>query len=369
MNAPRIAYLDYLKIVSVFAVVALHATGSNVAVVSNSSSWFLANFYNLLTRFAIPCFLMCSGAVQLGKSFSSLSDVKHFYLKYIPRYIGYIVLCLAVYKYFDIKSVLNTGQEVNYLRGLLYDLYSAPINLFWYLFLLLVCIIVSPILSLIVKEKWCTYLFLFIWFMAGIVSGTIKQLLNINQSVTINFYVYNLLIANFFVGYYFLGYVLNNQTIKFKTRTLLYATFGSILILNIITSYAAQKSGTPQEGMYLGGNIFIMAYSICVFLLFKNIFFNFRLNTFIKLLSSRTVYIYIFHLAIPYFYTGGGDASRRAFIVSPVVFIICFAISLPLHPILVVVGRFIWKILSVNALISFIEKKFIMSANHKIIKP
>jgi surface polysaccharide O-acyltransferase-like enzyme len=348
----RLAYIDYIKIISVFAVIVLHAVGYHVIAVNSGVSWYLANFYSLLTRFAIPCFLMCSGGGHLGKSFTSWPDVKRFYVKYIPKYFGYIVFCHLIYKYFEIKSHLDAKLEINFFRGLFYDLHSTT-GLSWYLFLLLGCIIATPLFSLIVKQRWSLYLFLFIWFMT-VVNGNIKQLININ------FYINDLLIANYFVGYYVMGYALNNIKIKFKTRPVFFTILITVILMNAITAFVAQKNGILNESLYLGGNVLIAIYSILMFLLLKNIFFNFKVNAFITLLSSRVIYIYIFHLVILGFMGGfdiSASATVRTFILCPITFMVCFGLSLIAHPIVAIIGKFLWKILSENIFTSWIRKK------------
>lgn len=65
----RIVYLDALRVVSMFAVMVIHisATGYKEAV-PGSVPWGICLIYNSITRFAVPVFVMISGAVHLNPS-------------------------------------------------------------------------------------------------------------------------------------------------------------------------------------------------------------------------------------------------------------------------------------------------------------
>lgn len=73
-EAIRLPYLDYLRVMAAAAVIMIHVSAQNwdnVPVMS--SDWIIFNLYNSLAQWAVPMFLMLSGALMLdpGKPFKS----------------------------------------------------------------------------------------------------------------------------------------------------------------------------------------------------------------------------------------------------------------------------------------------------------
>lgn len=64
----RVIYFDYLRIISVFAVIVLHISGQNWNGTDVSSfEWNVFNAFDSLTRWCVPVFVMISGALFLDK--------------------------------------------------------------------------------------------------------------------------------------------------------------------------------------------------------------------------------------------------------------------------------------------------------------
>ena len=80
----RLPYLDYLRVMAAAAVIMIHVSAQNwdnVPVMS--SDWIIFNLYNSLAQWAVPMFLMLSGALMLdpGKPF----QIRTLYRKNILR--------------------------------------------------------------------------------------------------------------------------------------------------------------------------------------------------------------------------------------------------------------------------------------------
>ena len=81
----RIVWLDLLRIFSIFFVIMIHVTSINWYTETPSSFDFnVLNFYNGISRFCVPVFVMLSGALLLSKK---NIDIKTFYKKNILRLI------------------------------------------------------------------------------------------------------------------------------------------------------------------------------------------------------------------------------------------------------------------------------------------
>ena len=62
-------WIDYLRVIAIIAVITIHSTTSFYARFGEIGmlDWWLANLLNSASRFAIPLFVMISGALLLGR--------------------------------------------------------------------------------------------------------------------------------------------------------------------------------------------------------------------------------------------------------------------------------------------------------------
>ena len=67
----RISYIDAIRIIVCFAVVMLHVSVLNTYNVDfKSDEWNVFMFYESLVNWAIPVFIMLSGAILLKKGYN-----------------------------------------------------------------------------------------------------------------------------------------------------------------------------------------------------------------------------------------------------------------------------------------------------------
>ena len=82
VKSNRIAFLDYLRVCSIFFVIMIHVATQNLwAMDVNSFAWQTFNFYDCLSRWCVPVFVMISGALFLTKTIT----ISQIYKKYILR--------------------------------------------------------------------------------------------------------------------------------------------------------------------------------------------------------------------------------------------------------------------------------------------
>lgn len=68
MDKSRTAYFDYLKIIATFAVVVIHTVAKKwYSAGVESTEWQILNLYDSLSRWAVPIFVMVSGALFLDE--------------------------------------------------------------------------------------------------------------------------------------------------------------------------------------------------------------------------------------------------------------------------------------------------------------
>lgn len=87
----RIAYFDVLRILATFAVIVLHLSAQHWADTDvYSRSWQAFNLYDSAVRWAVPVFVMISGALFLSGS----QSIGHILKKNVSRLVTAFILSL-----------------------------------------------------------------------------------------------------------------------------------------------------------------------------------------------------------------------------------------------------------------------------------
>ena len=74
----RLYYLDFLRVVATFFVILIHVSCQNWSNPLGSFSWQVANFYDGISRFSVPIFVMISGVLFLN---TKKNLIKHYILR------------------------------------------------------------------------------------------------------------------------------------------------------------------------------------------------------------------------------------------------------------------------------------------------
>lgn len=340
MKANRLAYLDWLKIVAIIYVVAIHTTGFLVVDYSNSMSWFVNNIFLSIPRFAVPVFVMCSGVVFLGKKFDTFNDIKLFYKKYLPIYGGYLFLGLVVSKFLS----LYLKQDIFILEGFFYNFHTSFAAGMWFFWMFIGLVLVTPILAQIAQNETSLVAFIVLGFLFSIFTPTFSLDFAIYKT-----YKTNIIFSSDFVVYYMLGYYLsktNDRFTKIKYKYLLCIIISLILMIAVITALFSIKNNRLYESFYLSNNLFVFFYTVFIFILFKKLFGLIGSSYLLQKFSLATVYVYIFHMSVlsvvPFFYTT--NILEATFLRVPLIVVISFVVS------------FIWIAFSKNILIPLRNK-------------
>lgn len=138
----RLVYVDILKIVATFSIIALHVSALYVhmdaALVHPSGA--LLYIVNALVRTALPLFMMISGALLLRDGYSFKFKQKFFFiLKMVIVWSAFYTVCDQVFR-------LANGQPLLSPLELLAGWVRGPYH-FWYLQMLLGFYLLMPLLA------------------------------------------------------------------------------------------------------------------------------------------------------------------------------------------------------------------------------
>lgn len=102
-QSERLLDIDFVRVIACFAVILIHVSSDYVEFLNvNSYVWWVANFYDSISRFCVPIFIMVSGAILLDRE-PEKYHIKNRVLKIVKPYLG-ASLIYTLYHIFLVKD-------------------------------------------------------------------------------------------------------------------------------------------------------------------------------------------------------------------------------------------------------------------------
>lgn len=139
----RIAYFDVLRILATFAVIVLHLSAQHWADTDvYSRAWQAFNLYDSAVRWAVPVFVMISGALFLSGS----QSIGHILKKNVSRLVTAFIFWSALYAVFmvNFEGCPTTLILQQFLNGHYH---------MWFLFMIVGLYLIVPFLRPIVRDE------------------------------------------------------------------------------------------------------------------------------------------------------------------------------------------------------------------------
>lgn len=214
----RTPYFDKLRIIATIAVVTIHCCGKDTLAVG-SFDWNVINAYNCLVQWAVPVFVMISGALYLGRDISFQKLFRKSILRIGTVFLFWSVLyalwrCFVTHEKHGAKAVLLTVIKGNFHM--------------WFLFMIAGLYLIVPILNKIVESKKIAGYFVILSFLFSFLFPQMINVIGLKSTMLSN--LANDFISKFHVelvlgysGYFVLGYLINQTLIGKKTEYIIYA--------------------------------------------------------------------------------------------------------------------------------------------------
>lgn len=143
---------DLLRIIASVAVILLHVSAKGLDEYAfgggRTVQIGIVNLMNCSTRFAVPCFVMLSGAFLLDDDRNS--DYRYFYKKSLKKMgIPVIAFSMVYFIWSEIEVVtgkIGTFRWTDMLRPVMNVIKGAPYYHMWYLYMLLGLYIMVPVI-------------------------------------------------------------------------------------------------------------------------------------------------------------------------------------------------------------------------------
>jgi len=291
-------YLDTLRALATFGVIIIHVSTPTLKMNfgKNLFYWMSGNLFDSSVRFAVPIFLMLTGATMLGREYNT----REFYKKRFIRVFIPFLFWMVVYWVFR-WSVLRSWQQPKEFMAIIrwaFDLFVAEgiSKHFWYFYMILVVYLFVPFVGKELRKiKKSTILQLIIvwvilnFFLRGVPMNLYGWSVDSVASKFLGWFLH--------AGYLVVGYYLVNMPIMTsKFRIMAMITFVLSIISSTLLTYIfsenAHKLDLSMYG-YLTINTFIQ--SVAVFLMVKD--YNIKNRVALQIQHAICNYSYGIYLA------------------------------------------------------------------------
>ncbi len=301
----RIGYFDALRVVAAIAVITIHVAAIKwIDLDIGSPAWEIANIFDSGMRWAVPIFVMISGALLLNpeKEFS----VRKFYKKNILRIIIAFAIWSAIYVVYDF---VVRRQSLSFLDVL--TIFIKGEYYMWFLYMLIGLYLITPILRLITKNRNLMQYFLILGIGISFVLPGASTLANVIATTTgaeVAKHLHTAISAvvgsmsfNFISGYvvyYVLGYYLHSTYIKRDVRIMIYIYGIIALIMTILLTRNMSIAIGAKISMFGEPTAWVLALSVAVFIFFKYHGEKIGCSRITQSLSSASFGIYLIHILV-----------------------------------------------------------------------
>ena len=230
----RIYYIEVLRAMAAFAVVALHVATNNWYGFIGSTDWIVFTVYGGLMKFCVPVFFMISGALFLEKS-RHVSG-KRLFCHNILRLVIFLVLWSFVYQMYhlavrgeggDLSAPAMVLQAVkNIIKG------DTQVH-FWFLYTMIALYLALPPVKVFTDhaEKKHLEYFLILWFVLRCVAPALSGI-PVLQYAYVNAAKLGVTMTGGYLGYFILGHYLHSYPPEGIKRKAVYA----LGVVGVLTS-------------------------------------------------------------------------------------------------------------------------------------
>jgi len=324
----NIDWINNLRLIALYAVIILHCSSPLLMQYGKVSpaDWWTADFLNAMVRFAVPVFVMITGALLLHREY----EIGDFLRKRLTRVVVPFLFWSLVYVWYSwYNEEITFGNDAwGNMRQVLHLLkYGSSYHL-WYVYMLIGLYFFIPVLSKFVRnatEKEILY-FLIVWFAVMLI--TQPYLSRYNPAVDMHYFAG-------FAGYLVLGHYLALKDFSVKhlrSRMIMLFVF-SIALIAVGSWLVIPYQQWPGTMFYEPVNPAVVMLSTSIFMVVKLTIPKVPpIVTRIRDFAGGYNYgIYLSHALVLYFLDDLFGISYKLctpIIAIPVTALICFLISL-----------------------------------------
>lgn len=309
--------ISILRVLATLSVIIIHVSAPLVVDFGKISSfnWNVANFYDSISRYAVPLFFMISGSLLLGREFEIKDFLKNRLGKIIPPFLFWSLFYSLTNRYVFKSDTFNITKVIK-------DVFYGSEYHLWFVFTLIGVYLISPIFQKWIKfsEKKDIQYFLILWLITLFITI---------PGIVIYFPKINLTYFSGFLGYFILGFYLKKY-VRIQNWISYVLIFVGILITIFGTYYFSNLNNTFYDYFYEYLCLNALMVSVGVFQLFikiENV--NETIKPILTKLNECSFGIYLIH---PFVLKVLGLIGATVYFVNPIISIlilslVCFLLS------------------------------------------
>lgn len=283
-NNQRIAYLDILRLLATFAVIFIHITADGLPFSFMQYNWYVAVVGGSLVRWAVPVFVMISGALYLNphKEITTGLVLK----KKIPRLLLAYVAWWLIYALAIVTVWCLIKKEPFQTEWI------APHYHLWFLPMLAGVFLLIPLLRPIAANEKLLRYALVIWLCYLACSfAFVKEIKQITPLFAMNTIVG-------YAGYFLLGYFLSTLETSKRQRIVIYilGILGALVTIGGSIGLSAY-TGAFNEKFYafLSLHVAMMSMALFVFVKDKALHVGHRTQRLLEIVRYDLFGVYLTH--------------------------------------------------------------------------
>ncbi len=260
----RIIYFSRIKALACIGVVFLHTFYAAAAFAKTKGEMAAMLTVRNLMMWAVPCFVMVSGALLLDGEREI--SYKKLFGRLILRMAAALVIFSVLFSCFDSLLITKDFGLKTFTRGFKQIIYGGGWRHMWYLYLMIAIYLLLPAYKLITKAAKPRDI---IYLMA--VYGVFLSVLPTIEGLSGKDLAFYICTSSVYPLFLFLGYTMHKEIIKLPLPLCLGFTLAGAAAVIWLSILSADSSSSPKIGALLGNYSFIVTviFSVGIFGLLK----------------------------------------------------------------------------------------------------
>lgn len=264
-------YLDVLRICAILAVLLMHSNGLfDDTVTSGNPLWILSIIGGSITRFAVPVFLMISGALLFAKETVSYKSLcKGNILRFVTAYFFWSFIYVMAFSFIPHHGDFSVGA----IKNLLAETLKGGYFHLWYMPLIIGLYALAPVLhSLVHKtEEKILWYWMLLTFLLCFVAPLFRRIPLFEHIMGKSIDIFKVGFYGEYVFYFVAGYLLSKRKLPRSICSLLYLLGVSSAIITVCTTWIlSAKSGELVSFLRENNTPNVMLMSVALFVFVQN---------------------------------------------------------------------------------------------------
>lgn len=283
------SYIEFIRAFAAITVVFLHIV---MTLPANYSIEELGTFNSIVfnacympTKWAVPCFVMVSGALLLNPS-KTIGYTKT--AKYLARMIWVLLIFGTV---FSLMELVFSGKRIDVLlplKALLNVAEGKSWDHLWYIYTLIALYLVTPFFKIAINHISQKEFDILVYIL--MIGNFLIPYINFIFKLEIK----NFMIIPEYATYYLIGYWITTKENICKKKIIIPGIVATIAMI-IIEIHSISSNGVVFEANHSSKDLLTLIQSVSVFMFFKEFCFNKRIGKLLDLICKCSFGIYIIH--------------------------------------------------------------------------